>query len=209
MQSDMAPNPSVVGFSLWAHLPGAGICRARRWGGGSLRSQLMLRVSQSVSGPASLKTKASAFCKERQAHSLGCVGWPWNLGPNSSFYSSFTSVLLYACTTNPLSSLCEGACASVPEPSRASVLGTRFLAVLFPLQAVRFLLTQLGQVSAIYSTAFPFPKFGWHLCSVIASHSLITSGSFCEILGGGRDKCFLPWSAENLLQLILNLMCKW
>lgn len=77
MQSDMAPNPSVVGFSLWAHLPGAGICRAR---GGSLCSQLMLRVSQSVSGPAPLKTKSSAFCKERQAHSLGCVGWAWNLG---------------------------------------------------------------------------------------------------------------------------------
>lgn len=127
-----------MGSSLRASPPGAGIHRTR--GGASAHSRLSgHHTSQSVSGPASLDTKSFAFCKERQLIPVAVwAGVGEGGAPSSSFHSSFTSVLLSACTTNPLFSLWEGACVLVPDPSQASVLGTRLLAVLFLLQSVRF-----------------------------------------------------------------------
>ena len=140
------------GFPFEPALRGAGI-RGTEWGGGlpAQSADVHFTLSQHFSGPAFPETKSSVSCKDRQGHSRSCVGWAWNPDAQLLFIQASPQFCFLPAPRTLLFSLCEGACASVPETSQASVLGIGVLPVLSPLPVVRVLLSQLGQVSAIYS----------------------------------------------------------
>lgn len=106
---------------------------------------LLLLHSQCFSGPASLEDESPVFCKERQGHSRGFVAWAWNLGAQLLLFRGLNQFCFLPCTAkHTLFFLFEGACALISETFQASVLGISFSPVSSPLQAVRFLFSELS-----------------------------------------------------------------